>query len=148
MKRHYGSAKLNLWPWEAEPFNSLYNDNVSCVISQKCPYETTDFSTYTLHFTTPGLLKSISYSLAHNNIALLLLAKLTPQVPLYLLTDIPSPASPLALEGRLIPLLSRKERQGGGMVRGKKLDWVEKKKNRESWGSYQASGEWVWGLTV
>lgn len=105
---------------KAEPFNYNHNDNVSRVVSQKSLYESTDFCPRILHFTTSASLRSISYSLAHSNIARLLHAKLTPEVLLYLLTDtcslkmIPSPAASIAAcsGGVLDSIIKLKKRDG------------------------------------
>lgn len=86
------------------PLTGFRNDDVSRVASEKSPYETAGFSPH-IHCISPHLphhFCRISYSLAHSNIALLLHAKLTPQVLPYLLTDtcslkmIPSPAASIA----------------------------------------------------
>lgn len=116
---------------------------MSCIVSQKFPYEAARFCPCIPHFTTSASLRSISYSLEHSNIAPLLHAKLTPQVFLYLLTDtcllkmIPSPAASIAAcsGGVLDSIIKLKKRdRAKGMGRGKrkkrkKLDWVEN--NRE-----------------
>lgn len=100
------------------------------------PSEATSSCPHIRHFPTSALPRSISYCLAHSNIAPLLYAKLTPQVLLYLLTDtcsptmIPSAAAVIAARsgGELHSTIKLKKTQSER--KKKKLDWLEKN-NRE-----------------
>lgn len=65
------NVKHTPWTWPSIPVPVLY-----AVVSHKSPYETAVFCSHIQHFTTASL-RSISYSLAHSNIARLLHAKLT-----------------------------------------------------------------------
>lgn len=99
-------------------------------VSQRSPFKATSFCPHIPHLTTSVSPRSISYSLAHSNIAPLLHAKLTPQVLLYLLTDtcslkmILSPAANIAAHsgGVLDSIIKLKKRQseGGWLERGEK----------------------------
>lgn len=140
---------------------------MSRAVSQKSPHEAASFCPRIPHFTTSASPRSISYSLAHSNIAPLLHAKLTPQVLLYLLTDtcslkmIPSPAASIAacsggVLDSIIKLKKRRQSEGMGRTR-RKGEKKKKSKERsltgqrriiESWGSYQGRGEWACRLTA
>lgn len=112
-------------------------------------------SELTLHFTTSASLRSISYSLAHSNIASLLYSKLTPQMLLYLLIDTCSlkmihsaGASIAACSGGVLDSIIKLE------TRDRARGWWEEESSTgqrriiESWGSYQGRGEWAPCLTV
>lgn len=132
------TAKMNAVNVELQRAPKWWWSAVSRV-SQRSPFKATSFCPHIPHLTTSVSPRSISYSLAHSNIAPLLHAKLTPQVLLYLLTDtcslkmILSPAANIAAHsgGVLDSIIKLKKRQseGGWRERRKKkeeLDWLEK----------------------
>lgn len=124
------TAKMNAVNVELQRAPKWWWSAVSGV-SQRSPFKATSFCPHIPHLTTSVSPRSISYSLAHSNIAPLLHAKLTPQVLLYLLTDtcslkmILSPAANIAAHsgGVLDSIIKLKKRQSEG-------GWRERRKKR------------------